>query len=313
MSISSLPARVRPIFAESFYDVPSQLPEVPIEVPTVAVRNQQVLLHIEDELLGGVLPVLCDVDARVSLRAEQRGIHMSRIERALQTSEPQSLTACAVGIAERIRDTQDQVSAEVRLRARVPLLTRTRVSGLSSPDTVEISAHAVVGSSPRVGLGLAATNMTACPCMQGYALTDLIGELGLDPEEGVRLLGRVPIATHSQRGNVRIGLESTGVDRLPGYRRVYEILAAHTALTQELLKRPDEYDLVKRVHLAPQFVEDVVRAVAGGMVRSLGADGFELAGLELDVLAESYESIHGHDISAQIAGPAADLAARIIP
>lgn len=307
MTISAQPAHVRPLFADSFYDVPSQRPDVAIAVPTVSVRNQQVQLRLDEEILGGVLPVLCDVDARVSLNAEQRGIHMSRIENALQSSGTQSLASSAVTIAEKIRDTQQQNSAEVRLHARIPLQTRTRATGLSSPDTVEIWARAVAGPDPRVGVALAATNMTACPCMQGYALTELIGALDLDPQRGLELLERVPIATHSQKGKVRLAIEATSTERLPGYEVLYQVLATHTALTQELLKRPDEYELVRRVHLKPQFVEDVARAVAAGTARSLAQDGFDLQGLTIDVQAESYESIHGHDISAHIAATAADL------
>ncbi len=306
-------AQVRPVFADSFYDVPSQRPRVAIAVPTVSVRNQQVLLQVEEELLGGVLPVLCDVEASVSLHAEQRGIHMSRIENALQSAGVGSLVASAVSIASRIRSTQEQARASVRLSARVPVGTTTRVSMQRSPDTVEIFAHAVAGPSPSVGLALAATNMTACPCMQGYALTDLIGELDLSPERGLELLERVPIATHSQKGKVRLGVESSAVEGLPGYQLLYDVLAANTALTQELLKRPDEYELVKRVHLAPQFVEDVARAVASGTASALDVGGFTLPGLTIDVQAESYESIHGHDISAHLTAPATDLLLRAQP
>lgn len=301
LSSVTFPAR----YDEAFYDVPNQRPAVPVALRVVSVRNQQVLLHVADDLIGATLPLLCDVDVRVSLRADQRGIHMSRIQTALQAPEALPLSDLAAAIAARVQDTQRQEAAEVRLKARVPLATRTRVSGLPSPDTVEISAAATAGPESRVGQGVTATNMTACPCMQGYALTELINEVGLTTEEGSALMRRVPIATHSQRGTVRLGVEAAGAGALPGYQHLYRTLAAHTTLTQELLKRPDEYDLVRRAHLAPQFVEDVVRSVAGGFVRSLrhGQDG-----LVVDVEAESYESIHGHDVHARLHAPAADLA-----
>jgi GTP cyclohydrolase FolE2 len=292
-------------FDEAFYDVPNQRPDIPVALPAVSVRNQQILLDVTDELVGGELPLLCDVDVRVSLRADQRGIHMSRIQTALQTAVGPSLTDFAVDIAKRIRDSQQQETAEVRLRARVPLSTRTRVTGLSSPDTVEMSAIAIAGPEPVVSHAVAATNITACPCMQGYALTDLIDHLDLRPEDGIELLRRVPIATHSQRGRVRLSVGARDPQRLPGFADLYRILADRTTLTQELLKRPDEYDLVRRAHLTPQFVEDVVRSVAGGLIRSLGPDRDDLV---VDVTAESYESIHGHDIFAQLRAPGHDLA-----
>lgn len=300
---SSVTPRAR--FDDAFYDVPNQRPAVPVGLQAVCVRNQQVLLHVEDELVGGSLPLLCDVEVRVSLRAEQRGIHMSRIQTALQAAGGGPLTGFAVAVAERVRDTQQQETVQVGLRARVPLVTRTRVSDLSSPDTVEMSAIATTGAEAEVGQALTATNITACPCMQGYTLTDLIDHLGLTPDDGVELMRRVPVATHSQRGSVRLSVTARDADTLPGYQHLYRVLAGHTTLTQELLKRPDEYDLVRRAHLAPQFVEDVVRSVASGLVRSLPAD--DLPDFRVDVTAESHESIHGHDISAQLSARGSDL------
>jgi GTP cyclohydrolase-4 len=295
-------------FDESFYDVPNQRPAVPIALPVVSVRNQQILLQVTDELVGGSLPLLCEVDVRVSLSEEQRGIHMSRIQSALQADAAVPLSDHAAAIAGRVRESQRQEVVEVRLKARAPLVTRTRVSGLPSPDTVEISAVAVAGPVSRVSQAVAATNMTACPCMQGYSLTDLVKETGLSPQDGVELLKRVPIATHSQRGRVQLGVTAGDPGPLPGYHRLYQVLAARTTLTQELLKRPDEYDLVRRAHFRPQFVEDVVRSVASG-VRTLDLDGDRLGDLVVEIVAESYESIHGHDILARIEALASDLVA----
>ena len=280
---------------------------MPLALPTVSVRHQQILLEVTDDLLGDALPLLCDLDVRVSLGPAQRGIHMSRIQVALQTPTTGSLSDIAVAVAERIRESQEQEVAEVRLRARVPLITRTRVTDLPSPDTVEIHASATAGATPMVRQGLAATNITACPCMQGYSLTDLINELRLNPEDGLDLLNRVPIATHSQRGRVELAVEAPGSAQLPGYQRLLDIVAQRTTLTQELLKRPDEYDLVRRAHLAPQFVEDVVRAVAHGTALSLTSQGGPVRGLSVDIIAESYESIHGHDILARLSTSAENL------
>jgi GTP cyclohydrolase-4 len=230
---------------------------------------------------------------------------MSRIQAALLEHRTGSLPDIAVAVAARIRETQDQERAEVRLRARVPLMTRTRMTGLPSPDTVELRASAVAGPAPVVRCAVGATNITACPCMQSYSLTDLINELGLSPQDGLELLRRVPIATHSQRGRVRLAVEAAGAARLPGYRRLLDIVAERTTLTQELLKRPDEYDLVRRAHLAPQFVEDVVRAVALGAARLAGGTTPDLT---VTIVAESYESIHGHDIMASVSTSLRELA-----
>ncbi|GAA1692779.1 GTP cyclohydrolase MptA [Nonomuraea maheshkhaliensis] len=288
-------------YADDFYDVPSQKPAVGIALNRVGVHGQRIAVNAADEVFGGVLELLCDARAEVSLASGQRGIHMSRIESAFMNAPTGlSLAAIAAAMAQQIRDEQIQDSARVTLTAIVPIRTYTRVTGLPSPDTVEVSALAVAGPVPVVGQTLTATNITACPCMQGYALSDLVGELGISATTGRQLLNRIPIATHSQKGRVRVGITASRPDQLPGYGFLYRVLSAGTTLTQELLKRPDEYDLVKRSHLRPQFVEDVVRSVAAGLLHGLITRESDLDGVDLDISAESHESIHGHDISAEL-------------
>jgi GTP cyclohydrolase-4 len=266
---------------------------------------------VEEELLGGgARQLMCEVEAEVSLGAHQRGIHMSRIEQAFAHHAQQPIAAIALAIAERIRETQGQESAQVRLRARAPITTYTPLTALASPDTVEISATAVAGPNPSVRQSVAATIITACPCMQGYALTDLVGELGLTAEDGLRLLTRVPIATHSQKGRVTIAVRAPALASLPGLHLLYRALADHTVLTQELLKRPDEYEMVRRAHLRPQFVEDVARDTAAGLAHHLLLSGHDdLRHLTIHVIADSHESIHGHDIQAHLEDSADRLAA----
>ncbi|WP_246083393.1 GTP cyclohydrolase, FolE2/MptA family [Nonomuraea diastatica] len=292
-------ASVRPqLYADSFYDVPAQRPSAGIALQSVRVHSQHILLDVEEELLGGAKQVLCAVDAEVSLGPEQRGIHMSRIEQAFQCDHRGPLAAIALAIAEKIRETQRQDSARVHLRAVAPIVTCTPVTALASPDTVEICAVAVAGSEPSVTQSVGATIITACPCMQGYALIDLVDELGLTAADGLRLLSRVPIATHSQKGRATLTVRAPDLADLPGHHVLYRALADHTVLTQELLKRPDEYALVRRAHLRPQFVEDVARDTAVGLARQLLTTDQDLRRLTIHVLADSYESIHGHDIQA---------------
>ncbi|MEV4179473.1 GTP cyclohydrolase, FolE2/MptA family [Nonomuraea sp. NPDC049709] len=288
----------RQLYADSFYDVPAQTPRAGIALQSVRVHSQHIPLDIEEELLGGAKQVLCAVEAEVSLRAEQRGIHMSRIEQAFQDDHRRPLAATAMAIGEKICETQGQDSARVSLRTLVPIVTITPVTALASPDMVEISAVAVAGARPSITQSVGTTIITACPCMQGYALTELVNELGLTAVDGLRVLGRVPIATHSQKGRATLTVRAPDLADLPGYRTLYRALADHTVLTQELLKRPDEYELVRRAHLRPQFVEDVARDTAAGLARRLLATGRDLRRLTIHVLADSYESIHGHDIQA---------------
>lgn len=299
-------------FTDDFYDVPAQQPAVGIALDRVGVHGQRARINAADELFGGPLDLLCDMNAEVSLGSDQRGIHMSRIERAIAGAPTGlSLPAAALAIAREVRDGQAQDSARVTLAATVPLSTRTPVTGQLSPDTADVSALAVAGPNPLVELALSATNITACPCMQGYALTELVTELGLSPDDGRALLGRIPIATHSQKGRVRLAVRAPAPERLPDYALLYRTLSEATALTQELLKRPDEYELVRRSHLRPQFVEDVVRTTTLTLARALS--DFPADDIELDVSAESHESIHGHNIHATLNLPLSTALTHLSP
>jgi GTP cyclohydrolase-4 len=72
----------------------------------------------------------------------------------------------------------------------------------------------------------------------------------------------------------------------------------------ELMKRPDEVDVVEKAHRQPRFVEDCARE----MVR-LAVERFESLGPEAFVLArqENMETIHRHNVVAERHGLIGEL------
>jgi len=50
------------------------------------------------------------------------------------------------------------------------------------------------------------------------------------------------------------------------YQSLYEILDESVHLIYDLLKRPDEHELVVRALSKPQFTEDVIRDVAYNLI-----------------------------------------------
>jgi GTP cyclohydrolase FolE2 len=260
------------------------------------------MLTISEPLVGRSLELLCDLSAVVSLRESQRGIHMSRMIEALpgDTTE-RTLLESALLVADTALNNQAQEHSRVRLATTIPVYSSTHVTGLKSPDTVQLSAFARAGSLPGGGISLSATNITACPCMQRYTLHHLSRELGLTESSAADLAHTVAIATHTQRGTVRITALAEDTTRLPTSQELYEIIVARTVLVQELLKRPDEYDVIMRSHTKAQFVEDVARDIADEINSRLGG-GFHLVknGLLFEVVVRSRESIHSHDVWAVI-------------
>jgi GTP cyclohydrolase-4 len=288
------------VFPESVYDACSQAPRVEMALDDVSIFRQRIYLECHDRSLGEVSG-LFKVRAGVSLKAEQRGIHMSRIESAFR-DVPRGLTlpAAALHLARSIRESQAQATARVSLRGTIPFDRQTQVTSQRSPGTLRLRAQAIAGDSERVGLGVKIGIMTCCPCMQAYSLEETARFAGLDVPDPATVLGTIPVATHSQKGHV-----TAIVDGSPN--RVHNISlgciseavtgAVHP--TWELLKRPDEFELVRRAHLRAQFVEDVVREVVAALVQALsGLTPSDGDTAHISVRAESLESIHGHDISA---------------
>jgi GTP cyclohydrolase I/GTP cyclohydrolase-4 len=72
----------------------------------------------------------------------------------------------------------------------------------------------------------------------------------------------------------------------------------------ELMKRPDEVEVVEKAHLQPRFVEDCVREMVRMAVErfaSFGDDAFVLA------RQENLETIHKHNVVAERHGLMGEL------
>lgn len=304
------------------HDVPAQAPEMPLAVDEVSIFNQRAPFTVTDPLFGSAV-VLCDVVVGCTLTERQRGIHMSRMETAMGDASRGSgtLANAASLVARQVSGTQRMPDSWASLRGEWILANQTRVTGLPSRDRVVLGAAArLAPEAGRVEVSLSATTMTACPCMQAYALDDLLAHFGRDngsPEEvaAARSAARaeVPVATHSQKGRVTVTVSVPAAPDgrcavpVPMYADLMDVVGDGTTLTSEMLKRPDEYEMVKRVHLRAQFVEDVVRDTAAAVARHAAV----ASEATLTVAAESYESIHGHDIRAGLTRSVSELRARL--
>jgi GTP cyclohydrolase FolE2 len=311
------------------HDVPAQRPEVPLDVDRVSITNQRAPFSIVDPLIDRT-EVLCEVRVGCDLPATHRGIHMSRIEQALAVTigQVRTLPVTAVLVAMEVARSQARPRAWADLRGEVVLTNRTTVTGLVSRDRAVLGAHAALDPDlSTLSISLTCTSITACPCMQAYALDDLIVHFtggqpsaAAGPAARAKARAAVPIATHSQKGRITLTVTMPVPDlsvltfttdeypqemttTVPTYADLHQIVSVGTTLTSELLKRPDEYDLVKRAHARAQFVEDVVRdTAAAAMAHSALPDVGRLA-----VHATSFESIHGHDIEASLTRDLGDL------
>ncbi|WP_456385777.1 GTP cyclohydrolase, FolE2/MptA family [Desulfolithobacter sp.] len=293
------PAEARPTLKKSFddtahiralqhcTDVPEQRPTFDLAVTEAGITNKTVWVQLPQ----GRIPFLADV--AVNLPPEVKGIHMSRMEEViseLYETDFSDLSQYGRALAERVLERQHGTRVRVQLRGRVPHLSKTVISGKVSVDSAEISAEIILekDSTPLVTMGLSLRHITACPCTQLYNR-----ELPAFPADSSLL------PTHSQRSLTTIQITSR--DHALSYDDLFLCLSRALHTTQDLLKRPDEAEIVYRSHAQPQFAEDTVRETARAAGTILGnrlpGDAF------LVITSLSFESIHIHDVRCEIRTP----------
>lgn len=276
-------------------DVPEERPSFPIGLTEVGITGKTVWV----DLPQGRIPF--DTTITVNLPSEIRGIHMSRMEEAISLLYDERFpdpAAYAEILAERVAASQCGDRVSVRLKGSIPILRRTSVTRRSSVDSVGISAMSQLngkGERIRTRIGLGIFHITACPCTQAY-------NLAISSEET-----DLPLPTHSQRSETWMEVE-TNAGR-PGYSDLLECLEKALHVTQDLLKRPDEAEIVLKSHCLPQFAEDVVREVA----REAGIRfGLTLpASTPVAIETRSLESIHIHDVRCRLETTISDVLAVI--
>ena len=268
-------------------DVPKEYPEFPLPLTEVGISGKTVWVHLPQ----GRLPFTARLE--VDLPEHVRGIHMSRLEETIACLYEQSfvdLRSYAMELARRIIRRQEADRGAVHLSGKLPTMRQTSISQRCSLDTVDISAEVYVernGSEliDRSFIGAGVSHITACPCTQVYNQT-------LFDRQG----DSCPLPTHSQRSYTRLTLEAA--QSRPTYEELFDCLESALHVTQDLLKRPDEAEIVLKAHRNPQFAEDAVR----GTAKAVGEKFRDVLPETTRVIIESLslESIHIHDVRCKI-------------
>ncbi len=269
-------------------DVPEEPPAFPIRLSAVGITNKTLWIHLPQ----GTLPFDCSL--QVDLPASARGIHMSRMENAISLLHGRSfpdIRAYASCLAGSVIKTQSGTRARVELSGRLPIETHTKVTDNMSIDMIEVgtvvealSEGEQVTMLPTLTVGV--YHMTACPCTQVYV--EQLFQRGSH--------NQLPLFTHTQRSFTSLSIEDR--DNVISYDELIGCLNAALHATQDLLKRPDEAEIVLRVHQDPQFAEDSVREVAKRAGICFGRRLNPSTRLKINSL--SMESIHIHDVRCEL-------------
>jgi GTP cyclohydrolase IV len=296
-------------------DVQASLPATQVSLSRVGVTGVEKVIRVKAD--GGENLFYAELECFVDLNPRQAGVHMSRFEEIVGEAidevvlgEAFKAEVLAAHVAEKVRERQGGLRAEVSLTARYPETVTTPKSGQSTQEIYVLFGTAVASErGTRTLTGVQAQGMTACPCAQemvaGLSRERLAAE-GFGPEQIERALDVVPIATHNQRGigTLHVGCPEGGPAWIDAPELLRIVESSMSSEIYELMKRPDEMSVVVKAHEQPRFVEDCVRE----MVRQV-VEGYPDLPDEAFVMArqENLETIHRHNVVAERYGTLGEL------
>jgi GTP cyclohydrolase-4 len=296
-------------------DVQARRPTAHVSLSRVGVTGVEKVVRISSN--GDEQLFYAELECFVDLGPRQKGAHMSRFEEIVNEAidevvlgEAFKAETLATHIAERVRERQDAARAEVTIKARYPEHKPAPVSGAPTQEIYTMLGSAVASDAgTRRLIGVQAQGMTACPCAQELVAaraSERLAADGFTDDEIERVFEHVPVATHNQRGlgTLYIGCPEKCSQGIEAATLLHIVEESMSSEIYELMKRPDEVEVVEKAHRRPRFVEDCVREMIRMAVeefRGFGEDAFVFA------RQENLETIHQHNVVAERYGLIAEL------
>ena len=166
-------------------------------------------------------------------------------------------------------------------------------------------------------IGASAVGMTVCPCAkemsQEYA-SEIIKtrkDINVSEEDLKKLINILPFSSHNQRsiGTIIVQIKDLSNHKIDVLDIIDVIEESMSGKIQSVLKRPEEAELVRSAHLKPLFSEDVIREMAKNFILrdfpNIDDD------YEIKFIIESFESIHPHNVYAELKTTIGDLKGKL--
>src|SRR6201999_2056741 len=153
-------------------DVQSGVPATQVSLSRVGVTGVEKVIRVRDGDHENLF--YAELECFVDLNPQQAGVHMSRFEEIVGEAidevvlgEAFKAEVLAAHVAEKVRERQGGLRAEVSLTARYPETVSTPKSGQSTQEIYVLFGTAVAAeAATRTLTGVQAQGMTACPCAQ---------------------------------------------------------------------------------------------------------------------------------------------------
>lgn len=300
-------------------DAQAGRPATHISLSRVGVTGVEKVLRLSQD--GGERLYYAEIECFVDLNPRQAGVHMSRFEEVVNQAidevvlgEAFKAETLAAHIAERVRERQGGLRAEVTIAARYPQTAETPATGLTTQEIYTLIGTAVSSArGTRRLIGVQAQGMTACPCAQELVAERSrarLAERGFSEPEIEAVFESVPVATHNQRGigTLHVGCPEDCDAEIDARDLLRIVEQSMSAEIYGLMKRPDEVEVVEKAHRRPRFVEDCVREMIRRVVEAfpdLTPDSFVMA------RQENLETIHRHNVVSERYGSLAEIQAEL--
>ncbi len=286
---------------KEFVDIPSSVPAIKIHLPLVGISQRPTNILFTDPFdAAQSVHLYTDIRVASSLVAEQRGLHMSRIEECIDELRTAGLPIgeFVESCAKMIVKTQQQNSCRVELTANYEKHTLKNPSGRPSKELIKLlSIVDIDGTSTKVRTGVVVPFINACPCTQRWGMREyyqVLRSKGYDHQTSEELVKSAPLQAHTNRGSAQLIITNPDVT----HKMIYESLEQAVPIIRELLKGQDEHALVREAHRQGQFCEDNIRAIAKQVVTSF-RDTLP-ASTPIKIQVEVDESVHFHNLWAEL-------------
>ncbi|HJJ28904.1 MAG TPA: GTP cyclohydrolase MptA [Methanocorpusculum sp.] len=304
----------------SLPDVQSTAPDVRISLTRVGVKNVRKLIEVARP--GNKRPVIfiSVFDVYVDLPSSLKGANLSRnfevIDEVIQQAAEGEVSGiediCGI-VAKKLLDHHEYAEqTEVFMHSQYMLNRETPVSQMDCQEVINVHAHATAQRNGgnhivRKSIGAEVTGITACPCAQNLMkdrAMRVMEQLEIPQEKIDAFFAEIPMATHNQRGQGFLSIETDGDIVVPLDKIVNVLKESMSAKIYELLKRGDESYVVYAAHKNARFVEDCVREMARQVVAAFP----DLPGdTRVTLHQTNKESIHQHDAYAERDATLAEL------
>lgn len=287
-------------------DVQTKEPEVLIPLTRVGVTDVKKFLEIKSDEKSIIL--LPSFDISVDLPANVKGANLSRdleaindvLEDEIKRPFYEIEELCTI-VAKKLLEKHEYASrAEVQMRAEYIVNRITPVTEKKCQKPVDIFGVSRINRSGEIRktVGAEVVGVTACPCTREIMIERTKNNLKpfMDDNQIKSFLSKVPATTHNQRSRGLISIETDGNFKVSIDKLITIIESSMSSNTFELLKRPDEAEVVREACQNPKFTEDCVRDMARRIVEDF-KDMPDQSTVRIRLISE--ESIHQHNTFAE--------------